>query len=156
LIATPRGKTVPKPNDLNTDFLESLLGYNARRASLTILSVVFERMATLGLRPVEFSMLSLIHHNPGVTSRRLSEALAIQPPNLVSKVANMLEKGWITRQVDSLDKRALVLSLTSEGIALIEKAEALVAELEATASVQLTTEERDTLIDLLKKVYVPI
>jgi DNA-binding MarR family transcriptional regulator len=144
-----------KLNELNTDFLESLLGYNARRASLTILSVVFERMASLGLRPVEFSMLSLIHHNPGVTSRRLSEALAIQPPNLVGKVANMLEKGWITRQVDSQDKRALVLSLTEEGQALIKKAEALVTELETAASVQLSLEERNALIGLLKKVYLP-
>jgi DNA-binding MarR family transcriptional regulator len=145
-----------KLNELNTEFLESLLGYNARRASLTILSVVFERMASLGLRPVEFSMLSLIHHNPGVTSRRLSEALAIQPPNLVGKVANMLEKGWITRQVDSQDKRALVLSLTKEGQALIEKAEALVSELETAASVQLSLEERTALIGLLKKVYLPV
>jgi DNA-binding MarR family transcriptional regulator len=145
-----------KLNDLNTEFLESLLGYNTRRASLTILSVVFERMASLGLRPVEFSMLSLIHHNPGVTSRRLSEALAIQPPNLVGKVANMLEKGWITRQVDSQDKRALVLSLTEEGQALIEKAEALATDLECAASVQLSDEERHSLIGLLKKVYLPV
>jgi DNA-binding MarR family transcriptional regulator len=147
---------VQKPTDLNSDFLESLLGYNARRASLTILSVVFERMAALDLRPVEFSMLSLIHHNPGVTSRRLSEALAIQPPNLVGKVANMLAKGWISRQTDSQDKRALVLTLTPAGLAVIEQAEKLVVELESAASVQLTTDEHETLIQLLKKVYLPV
>jgi DNA-binding MarR family transcriptional regulator len=146
---------LPRPSDLNTEFLESLLGYNARRAALIILPVVFERMATLGLRPVEFSMLSLIHHNPGVTSRRLSEALAIQPPNLVGKVASMLERGWITRQTDAQDKRALVLTLTPEGLAIIEKAEKLAEELEKAASVQLTAEERDNLIMLLKKVYLP-
>jgi DNA-binding MarR family transcriptional regulator len=144
-----------RSNDLNTEFLESLLGYNARRASLTILQVVFERMATLGLRPVEFSMLSLIHHNPGITSRRLSEALAIQPPNLVGKVANMLERGWITRQTDAQDKRALVLTLSPEGLAIIEKAEKLAEELEKAASLQLTEEERNSLIMLLKKVYLP-
>jgi DNA-binding MarR family transcriptional regulator len=146
---------MPGTSDLNTDFLESLLGYNARRASVTILSVVFEKMATLGLRPVEFSMLSLIYHNPGVTSRRLSEALAIQPPNLVGKVANLLEKGWVTRQIDSQDKRALVLTITAEGKAVIEKAELLATELETAASPQLTREERESLIDLLKKVYLP-
>jgi DNA-binding MarR family transcriptional regulator len=146
---------MPRSGDLNTEFLESLLGYNTRRASLTILSVVFERMASLGLRPVEFSMLSLIHHNPGVTSRRLSEALAIQPPNLVGKVANMLEKGWITRQTDAQDKRALVLSLTPQGLEIIKRAETLAEELETAASVQLSVEERETLIQLLKKVYLP-
>jgi DNA-binding MarR family transcriptional regulator len=146
---------MPRSSELNTEFLESLLGYNTRRASLTILAVVFERMASLGLRPVEFSLLSLIHHNPGVTSRRLSEALAIQPPNLVGKVANMLDKGWITRQTDAQDKRALVLTLTASGLEIIKKAESLAEELETAASIQLSIEERETLIQLLKKVYLP-
>jgi DNA-binding transcriptional LysR family regulator len=49
-----------------------------------------------------------------------------------------------------------VLSLTKEGQALIEKAEAMVSELETAASVQLSLEERTALIGLLKKVYLPV
>jgi DNA-binding MarR family transcriptional regulator len=142
--------------ELNTEFLESLLGYNARRATLTILSVFFDRMADFGLRPVDFSLLNLIHHNPGITSRRLSEALAIQPPNLVGKVAGLLEKGWIDRKADVQDKRALGLTLTESGLKLVLQAEQAVEALEIEASGQLTTEERALLITLLKKVYLPI
>jgi hypothetical protein len=33
-------------------------------------------MAPYGLRPVDFSVLSLITHNPGITSRQLCTTLA--------------------------------------------------------------------------------
>ena len=56
---------------LDTTFLESLLGYNARRAALTIIEVFLDRMAVYGLRTVDFSTLSLVAHNPGITSRQL-------------------------------------------------------------------------------------
>jgi DNA-binding MarR family transcriptional regulator len=146
---------IKRYGDLNTEFLESLLGYNTRRASYTILSVFFERMAAYGLRPVDFSLLCLIHYNPGITSRRLSEALAIQPPNLVGKVAAMLKSGWIDRKADALDKRALGLTITEAGLQLVLEAEKTAQELEIEASSQLTPEERATLIELLKKVYLP-
>ncbi|HNC06725.1 MAG TPA: hypothetical protein PLS38_10540, partial [Solirubrobacterales bacterium] len=37
---------------IDTSFLESLLGYNARRAALTIIEAFLERMSVYGLRPV--------------------------------------------------------------------------------------------------------
>ncbi len=52
---------------IDTSYLESLLGYNARRASLVIIEQFVREMAEFDLRPVDFSVLSVIHHNPGVT-----------------------------------------------------------------------------------------
>ena len=45
---------------VDTGFLETLLGYNARRAALTIIELFLERMAIYQLRPVDFSVLSLV------------------------------------------------------------------------------------------------
>jgi len=59
------------------------VGYNARRAALTIIGRFSERMARFELSPVDFSVLSVIHHNPGVTSRQLCLALNLLPPNMV-------------------------------------------------------------------------
>ena len=112
-------------------------------------------MAIHGLRPVDFSLLCLIHHNPGITSRRLSEALSIQPPNLVGKIADLETKGLISRTVQTADRRALGLTLTENGRVLVCRAEITAADLEQDASAQLSSNERDTLISLLKKVYLP-
>ena len=66
-------------NELDTRYLETLLGYNTRRAALTIIGRFMDNMAVYQLRPVDFSVLSLIGHNPGITSRQLCSALNILP-----------------------------------------------------------------------------
>ena len=52
---------------VDTRFLETLMGYNARRASLAIVDVFMVRMAPYALRIVDFSVLSLVGRTPGIT-----------------------------------------------------------------------------------------
>ena len=52
-------------------FLQSLVGFNARMATLKVISQFIPRMAPFELRVVDFSILSLIHHNPGITDAGL-------------------------------------------------------------------------------------
>ena len=89
-MPSPRKSAAPPavaPTEVDTRYLESLVGYNARRASLAIIEVFMERMAVYGLTVVDFSVLSLVAHNPGITSRQLCTALGILPPNLVGLIA---------------------------------------------------------------------
>ena len=44
-------------DQVDTSYLQTLLGYNARRAALTIIEGFLERMAEFGLRPVDFSVM---------------------------------------------------------------------------------------------------
>ena len=74
---------------VDTTYLQTLLGYNARRAALSIIALFLERLAVYGLKPVDFSVMSVIHHNPGVTSRQLCATLAILPPNLVGLIQSL-------------------------------------------------------------------
>jgi DNA-binding MarR family transcriptional regulator len=133
--------------------LETLVGYNARRAWLVVSEVFAERMTAYGLKQVDFSVLSLIAHNPGATSRQLCSTLDILPPNLVSLIASMDSRGLIERRPHPHDGRAIGLHLTPTGEALIREAERTVTQLEADASARLTPRERETLIRLLQKMY---
>ncbi|WP_077002128.1 MarR family winged helix-turn-helix transcriptional regulator [Variovorax sp. KK3] len=139
---------------LDTRVLESLVGYNARRAWLTVSMVFAERMAAYGLKQVDFSVLSLLRHNPGATSRQLCATLDILPPNLVSLVSAMDSRGLIERRPHPYDGRAIGLYLTQSGEALVREAERTVVDLENEASERLTTRERETLIKLLQKIYL--
>lgn len=133
--------------------LETLVGYNARRAWHVVSQVFAERMAAYGLKQVDFSVLSLIAHNPGATSRQLCSTLDILPPNLVSLIATMDSRGLIERRPHPHDGRAIGLYLTPAGEELIREAEQTVMQLEADASARLTSRERETLIRLLQKMY---
>lgn len=144
---------LPCVDEVDTRYLEGLLGYNARRAALAVIEVFIERMAPYGLRPVDFSVLSLIRHNPGITSRQLCSSLGILPPNLVGLVNSLEKRELILRQPHPRDGRAMGLHLTPAGEKLADAAEKTAADLESEASGRLTAGELKTLIRLLKKVY---
>jgi DNA-binding MarR family transcriptional regulator len=138
---------------IDTSYLESLIGYNARRASLAVIEVFMQRMKVYDLRPVDFSVLSLVTHNPGITSRQLCATLGIQPPNLVGMVYTLEKRGLITREAHPTDARAVGLHLTRAGKELAREAERTVAKLEAEAGSRLTPAEARTLMRLLRKIY---
>ncbi len=146
---------LPVVDAVDTRYLETLLGYNARRAALTIIEVFLKRMAVYGLRPVDFSVLSVIGHNPGVTSRQLCATLGILPPNFVAMLANLEKRELVERQPHPKDKRAVALHLTVTGEKLMHEAERTAQTLEVDASARLSNAERKTLMRLLQKIYLP-
>ncbi len=147
-------RTPREVEEVDTTYLESLLGYNARRAALAVIEVFMERMAVFDLRPVDFSVLSLVTHNPGITSRQLCTSLGILPPNLVGMVNNLEKRALIERVPHPRDGRAMGLHLTLSGEKLVREAERTAAQLESDVASSLTPAELKTLIRLLKKVYL--
>jgi DNA-binding MarR family transcriptional regulator len=157
-------RDLPKPSrpaattatveQVDTSYLEGLLGYNARRAALAVIEVFMVRMAPYGLRPVDFSVLSVITHNPGITSRQLCTALGILPPNLVAMVNTLEKRELIARKPHPRDGRAVGLHLTASGRKLMREAESTAVGLEADVASRLSASEAKTLIRLLQKVYL--
>lgn len=155
-MATLRRSVAPAVpvEEIDTRYLETLLGYNARRAALAVIEIFLERMAPYGLRPVDFSVMSLIVHNPGITSRQLCQALGILPPNLVGMVNALAKRELIERQPHPTDGRALGLHPTAAGRKLMRDAERTATELEAEVGREkLTPAELKTLLRLLRKTY---
>ncbi|CAN5513076.1 MarR family transcriptional regulator [soil metagenome] len=149
-----KSSPTPAVDKVDTSYLESLVGYNARRAALAVIEVFLERMAVYDLRPVDFSVLSLITHNPGITSRQLCSTLSILPPNLVGMINALEKRELISRRPHPRDGRAMGLHLTPTGQKLVRDAEQTAAELESEVAGRLTATERKTLMRLLQKIYL--
>ena len=138
---------------IDSSYLETLLGYNARRAALVIIEQFLKRMAVYDLRPVDFSVLSLITHNPGISSRQLCSALNILPPNLVGMINSLEKRELIVRKPHPSDGRIVGLHLSEAGGKLMNNAEQTAKELENNTASKLTATERKTLMRLLQKIY---
>jgi DNA-binding MarR family transcriptional regulator len=138
---------------IDTHYLETLLGYNTRRASLTIISRFMERMVEFDLRPVDFSVLSLIGHNPDITARELCNALNILPPNMVGFLKTFEKRELIERTPHPTDGRAMGLTLTNKGRKLMQQAEVAALESDTRAAHRLSAAEQKTLMRLLQKIY---
>jgi DNA-binding MarR family transcriptional regulator len=104
---------------------------------------------------VDFSVLSLIRHNPGITSRVLCASLGLLPPNLVVMVQQFEQRQLLEKRPHPHDGRAIALYLTSEGEALMAEAEETAFNLEIEATAALSDAQRSTLRRLLKLVYAP-
>lgn len=139
---------------VDTRYLESIMGYNTRRATLVIVGEFMTQMAVHDLRPVNFSVLSLILHNAGITSRQLCATLGLRPPNLVGMINQLESRALIERRPHPDDGRAVGLHLSEKGRDLMVEAEQTAARLEAEVTSKLTPHENQTLIRLLKKIYL--
>ncbi|MFC6282416.1 MULTISPECIES: MarR family winged helix-turn-helix transcriptional regulator [Polaromonas] len=145
---------VPAVDEVDTSYLETLMGYNATRASLKVIELFTKRMAVYELRHVDFSILSLITHNPGITSRQLCGVLGILPPNLVGKISIMEKRELVSRRPHPQDGRAVGLYLTETGAKLMADAERTATALEDDVTQKLSATEKKTLMRLLQKIYL--
>ena len=154
VFASLAATTLTAVDQVDTRYLQTLMGYNARRAALSIIELFLERLAPYGLKPVDFSVMSTIQHNPGVTSRQLCATLNLLPPNLVGLIQSLESRGLIERKPHPHDGRAVGLHATPKGQALMSQAEQTASELELEKTAKLTPAQRKTLLALLQKIYL--
>ena len=142
----------PEP-PVDQQALQRLVGYHCRRAYLAISERSLAYMAERNLRPASYSVLALLLHNTGLSSRQVCKVLSVQPPNLVALVAALEARGLIRRQPDPDDGRALALHLTAAGRRLVQRMERDVTQAEIEATSMLSESERRLLISLLTRIY---
>src|SRR5437868_831833 len=144
--ATPEGRLVEAR-------LHHVLGYQLAQATIAT-TVVF--MKEIGepfeLRPVEYTILSLINENPDGSSAQLAQALAVTAPNITMWIDKLEGRGLVQRQRSETDKRAQHLRLTEKGAQLVAGATERLLAGEREAFAHLSEGERTILIELLHKV----
>lgn len=150
-IAANSAKTAT--NDIDTQFLSSLIGYNARRTSLMLMGAFTSAVEGHALKVVEFSMLSLIKANPGITNSALCNTLGLLPPNAVGMIQSLIRQGFVSKLPHLLDGRAYSLFCTAEGQTLTATLETRLIKAERARLKHITAKEQRQLIALLKKTY---
>ena len=133
--------------------LHGVMGYQLAQASI-VTTLVFN--AEVGgpseLRPVEFTVLALVHANPGVTARQLARGLAVTPPNIAAWLDRLESRGLLTRSRGEVDARLQHLRATPAGAALARRCTQRLVDGEAAALAALSLAERAMLVELLHKV----
>lgn len=133
--------------------LQQIVGYQLAQAAITT-SEVFTRQVgeALGLRRVEYTLLTLIGQNPACSSARLARALDVTPPNITMWIDKLVQRGWVQRAQSATDRRSNRLMLTDAGAALAREATQRLLAGEAEQLAGLSAAERAILLELLHKV----
>lgn len=132
--------------------LQKVLGYQLAQAAIVTDAIFFEQVGEpFKLRPVEYTVLTLIAENPGGSLVRLARALSVTPPNITTMVDRLEGKGLIARRPSEEDRRAHVLHVTTKGAELVRKATQKIVQAEGE-TLPLTAGEQAILAELLHKV----
>jgi DNA-binding MarR family transcriptional regulator len=132
--------------------LQQVLGYQLAQASIVTDALYAQHIGEpLGLRPVEYTVLTLIHENPGGSLAQLARALAVTAPHITALVDRLEAKGLIARTQSEQDRRSQVLHTTRQGATLVRTATQRIADAER-AALPLTPGEHGMLVELLHKV----
>lgn len=133
--------------------LINVLGYQLAQATIVTSQVFATAVAAVHkLRPVEYTVLALVHENEGVTAARLASALAVTPPNMAMWIDRLMQRGLVEREEHVRDRRALHIRTTQAGRELVRQATEQICDAESAALSGLTLAERAMLLELLHKV----
>jgi DNA-binding MarR family transcriptional regulator len=121
--------------------LTDLAGFLICRAQLWVFKDFIRTLASLKVRPADFTVLSMVDANPGANQISLANALGIEPGHLVRLLHRLEKRGLVSRVSSVADRRSHALHLTDRGRRILAKSRPLVAEHEDRLAARLGTDQ---------------
>jgi len=141
-----------KKTNIDLGPLPELIGYVLRRAQLVVFQDFFAAFTPFDIRPAQFSVLTVIERNPGLTQSQVAEALGIKRTNFVGMLDALEARGLTERRQAAGDKRSYALYLTAEGSALMRKLKPVLKAHESRMIAKIGEDGRDALTALLHEI----
>ncbi|PXW70806.1 DNA-binding MarR family transcriptional regulator [Loktanella sp. PT4BL] len=132
--------------------LETLIGYNMKRAYVAIQKDFRAALGEGGLSPRTFSALSLVVAHPNISQSSLARMLGIERSGLVAIIDELERRNFLTRSVVPDDRRIQALVATSDGQLAYHDTLATVQAHEDRLLADLSASDKETLMQLLKKI----
>ena len=131
--------------------IDSLVGYNLRRAAARQRERFRNVFASYDIRPVQLTALAIMLDNDRLGQSALGKAMDIKRANVVKLLDELQQRGLVERKPSTRDRRAHELQLTPSGRRLTRELLSLHKKLEANLALSLGCDELNQLVKLLRK-----
>ncbi|GAA3754003.1 MarR family transcriptional regulator [Microbacterium kribbense] len=139
---------------------ETIVGHDVpfllARTNTLSLAAVNTEMTKHRLTARSYAVLALAVSDTRPTQRQLGEFLMLHPSQVVAVVDQLEERGWVRRELDSVDRRSNVIVATDEGRAGHEVVRVAVESASAHIFGDLSEQEFGTLSHLLRRLAFPV
>jgi len=142
-----------KQPPLNTDVLESLIGFHVRRAMAELRRSYYRHAGDGKIRPGLASLLRLVASNHGASQVQLSKALHIDKATLVALIDSAESAGWLKRQRSNIDRRYHEVIITPAGEKVVAQLAVQTIRNEKKFRSRFTEQELTMLIEYLQRIY---
>ena len=140
----------PDPNgEIGLDGLTGHAGYAVRRFQIWIFQDFIRTLAAVDIRPTQYSVLTVIGANPGLSQMAVAQRLGIERARLVHLLDSLEDRKLVRRDRSSTDRRSHALHLTAQGQASLRQFKLLAAEHERHVTERIGEENREQLLRIL-------
>lgn len=130
-----------------TTFVLHKVGVRNRRALADRLA------ADTGLGLWEFAVLATLDDFGPAAQREVGDRLGLDPSDMVRLMDGLIDAGLAARDRDPADRRRYRLTMTPEGAHTLERARAVVADVERETLAPLSPAERALLHELVGRLF---
>ena len=130
--------------------LESLAGFELRRAHAASARKFTEIFSDLKIKPGQFSILLAVSRFPDQSQAAIAKLLSLDPSSVVPLIDQLERKGFLKRVPK--DRRSHAIRITDEGAEKLASGHEKVIQHETVLLTGLDRKERDTFLRLLKRV----
>ena len=132
--------------------LPGYIGFNLRRAQMASFRHLDRTAGALNLTPGQFSLLTFLEANPGVSQKTVSQEFGVDTSTLTPVLDALTKRRLIRRARAAHDKRTYALSLTPSGQRLLDDMRGRIEAQEREMAAALAPGERAQLLDMLKRI----
>jgi DNA-binding MarR family transcriptional regulator len=139
------------PIEASLGLLNGSVGFALRRTQMAVFADFIASLGELDLKPAQYSLLEVVDANPGLRQSEAAAALGIQKANFVGLVRKLERRALLQRRRSIADRRSYALHLQPGGRRLLAEARALHDAHESRLAARLGSEERERLLQLLRR-----
>jgi DNA-binding MarR family transcriptional regulator len=132
--------------------IDGHLGYFVRRFQLWIFQDFIRTLASVDIRPAQFSILALVEANPGRSQAEIGETLGIERARVVRLIDELQRRDLVQRVASTRDRRSHTLFLTPAGAKALTRIKTLADRHEARVVEKIGVAGYNAMQALLKKV----
>lgn len=141
----------PQRKTTSLGCLNDHVGFHLRLAQLAVFKHFENALGEIGVTPAIYSVLEVLHDNPGITQSKLATAVRLDRSSMVPMLDKLGKRGLVERRASTTDRRHNHLFLTPDGETLLGDARARASAHEKQVCACFTAAEKKTLLELLDR-----
>jgi len=136
-------------DEIGLDALVGHAGYAVRRFQLWIFQDFIKTLGDVDIRPTQYSVLTVIGANPGLSQMAVANRLGIERARLVHLLDSLEQRKLVKRVKSKSDRRSHALHLTAQGEIALARFKRLAAEHERNVEAKIGKANREQLLRIL-------
>ncbi len=135
--------------ELDLGILPNLLGYQLRRAQVTVFQHFAGTLGDWNVTPGQIGLLVLVSRNPGISQTALARAVGVERATLGEAIDRLHKRDLLRREPAPKDRRSYALHRSESGEKFLHDFVPRLLRHEEEVAGNLSPKERKTLIALL-------